>query len=283
MPLLTPEDHRFFEEQGYLVIQGLIPPADCEAVIDTMFDFLEMDRSNPDDWYRLPLKPGGMIEMYQNQALWNNRQNPRLYQAMTELRRQDKLWVSIDRAGFKPPQHPDHPEYDHKGFTHWDVDTSTLPVPFGIQGVLCLSDTDADMGGFQCIPGFHRGLEEWIATQPADRSPHQPDMTHLTAAPIPAKQGDFIVWNSRLAHGNGHNVSQKPRFSQYISMFSAKEQEEETRQHRIDCWRNRLPPGSKIFPGDPREVEQRRYPTAELTPLGRKLLGLDSWEDSAVP
>ena len=277
MPILTPEDHQHFEEQGYLVIKRLIPSADCETVIETIFDFLEMDRHNPEDWYRLPLKPGGMIEMYQNQALWNTRQNPRLYEAMRELRKTDKLWVSIDRAGFKPPQNPAHPEYDHKGFTHWDIDTSKPELPFGVQGVLCLADTDTDMGGFQCIPGFHRGLEEWIATQPADRNPHMPDMTDLTVVPIPAKQGDFIVWDSRLAHGNGHNVSKKPRFSQYISMFPAQEEKEDLRQSRVECWRNRLPPGNKTFPGDPREVEQRRYPTAELTPLGRKLLGLDRW------
>ncbi|MCW3052122.1 MAG: Protein involved in biosynthesis of mitomycin antibiotics/polyketide fumonisin [Chthonomonadales bacterium] len=281
MPILTPEDHQFFDEQGYLVIKNIIPPADCEAVVDTIFDFLEMDRQNPDDWYRLPLKPGGMIEMYQHQTMWNNRQNPRLYQALTEIRKTEKLWVSIDRVGFKPPQHPAHPEFDHKGFTHWDVDTTKRPIPFGIQGVLCLTDTDADMGGFQCIPGFHNGLEEWLDTQPADRNPYQPDMTHLTVVPIVAKQGDFVIWNSRLAHGNGHNVSQKPRFSQYISMVPAKEHEEEQRQHRIDCWRNRLPPGGKTFPGDPREIEQKRYQTAELTPLGRKLLGLDSWEDAS--
>ena len=277
MTILTSEDHLFFEKQGYLVIKNVIPTADCEAVVETIFDFLEMDRNNPDDWYRLPLKPGGMIEIYQHQALWNNRQNPRLYEAMRELRKTDKLWVSIDRVGFKPPQNPDHPDYDHKGFTHWDVDTSKLPVPFGIQGVLCLTDTDADMGGFQCIPGFHHGLEEWIATQPADRNPHMPDMTGLTVVPIPAKQGDFIVWNSRLAHGNGQNVSKKPRFSQYISMMAAQEQNEEARRHRVECWEHRLPPGNKTFPGDPREVEQRRYSTAELTPLGRKLLGLDRW------
>jgi hypothetical protein len=277
MPILTPEDHRFFEEHGYLVVKNVIPPADCEAVVETIFDFLEMDRNNPDDWYRLPLKPGGMIEIYQHQALWNNRQNPRLYEAMRELRKTDELWVSIDRVGFKPQQNPDHPDYDHRGFTHWDVDTSKLPVPFGVQGVLCLTDTDADMGGFQCIPGFHHGLEEWIATQPADRNPHMPDMTGLTVVPIPARQGDFIVWNSRLAHGNGQNVSKKPRFSQYISMMAAQEQNEEARRHRIECWEHRLPPGNKTFPGDYREIEQRRYATAELTPLGRKLLGLDHW------
>ncbi len=277
MSLLTPADHTFFEENGYLLVPNVVPKENCEAVVAAIFDFLEMKPDDPEDWYRLPLKPGGMIEMYQNQALWTNRQNPRLYEAMTELRGTGRLWVSIDRVGFKPPQHPAHPEYDHKGFTHWDIDTSKPPLRFGVQGVLCLADTDADMGGFQCIPGFHRGLEEWIATQPPDRNPRMPDLTGLTVVPIPAKQGDFIVWNNILAHGNGQNVSKKPRFSQYISFHPAQENNAEARDRRIACWKNRLPPGNNIFPGDPREVEQKRYATAELTPLGRKLLGHDSW------
>jgi len=296
MPILTADDFDFFDENGYLRIPELIPADECDAVIDAMFWFLEMDRNDPEDWYRLPLKPGGMIEMYQHQALWNVRQNPRLHQALADLLGTPELAVSIDRVGFKPPQNPAHPDYDHKGFTHWDTDTNrahigrdgslalkakpgddTPPRPFGVQGVLYLSDTEANMGGFQCIPGFHKHLDDWIAMQPADRNPRAPNMKDLTVEPIPGKRGDFVIWDVLLVHGNGHNVSSKPRFSQYVSMYPAERMSVESREHRIDCWRNRLPPGDNTFPGDPREVEQQRGTTAELTPLGRKLLGLDTW------
>jgi hypothetical protein len=53
---------------------------------------------------------------------------------------------------------------------------------------------------------------------------------------------------------------------------------EDARQHRIKCWRERLCPGGRAFPGDPRGWEAAHGETAELTPLGRKLLGLDAWE-----
>ena len=36
--------------------------------------------------------------------------------------------------------------------------------------------------------------------------------------------------------------------------------------------------GSGGFPGDPRRIEEDHGTTAELTPLGRKLLGLDLWD-----
>lgn len=277
MPQFTSDDREFFDANGYVVIPNAVPVPLCEAVITTLFDFLRMDRDNPSDWYRLPLKPGGMIEIYQHQSLWNTRQYPGLHAIFTELYGTEKLTVTIDRAGFKPPRHPDHPEYDHKGFTHWDVDTTNLPKRFGAQAVLCLSDTDSDMGGFQCIPGFHKNLEEWIATQPADRNPRMPDLTGLTVVPIPAKAGSIVIWNNRLAHGNGHNVSNKPRLSQYVSMYPADRMSDEVREQRVEQWRNRTPPYNSVFPGDPRRIEEDEGVTAELTPLGRKLLGVDRW------
>ncbi|HLI49326.1 MAG TPA: phytanoyl-CoA dioxygenase family protein [Chthonomonas sp.] len=282
MSVFTPEDLAFFEENGYVIARNVVPVELCNAVVNAIFEFLGMDPNNPEDWYRPPLKPGGMIEMYQHQALWDTRQYPRVHQAFSEIFGTPKLCVTIDRVNMKPPRHPNHPEYDHKGFIHWDVDTSKLPLPFAVQGVLCLTDTTEDMGGFQCIPGFHKGLEEWIATQPPDRNPRVPDLNALPpgkkVVPIPAKAGDLIIWINTLAHGNGHNVSNRPRFSQYISMFPAERLTEEQRQHRIHCWKNRLPPGNSVFPGDPREIEQKYQKTAELTPLGRKLLGLDPWD-----
>ncbi len=281
MPMLSETERRFFDENGYVVVPDVVAAADCDAVVEALFAFLQMDRNDSEDWYRLPLKPGGMVEIYQHQALWNNRQNPRMHALFTEILGAEQLCVTIDRVGFKPPYDPAHPDYDHKGFTHWDVDTAKLPVPFGVQGVLCLTDTSENMGGFSCVPGFHRGLEEWIAAQPADRHTRVPDLSALPpekrVTPIPARAGSMIVWNNLLLHGNGRNVGDRPRFSQYISMFPAQRLTEEKRLHRIRCWENREPPGGTTFPGDPREIEQKEFQTAELTSLGRRLLGLDPW------
>src|SRR5438128_1720442 len=130
MAIMSEADHRFFEENGYVVIPDVVNIEACEAVINALFEFLGMNRHDPENWYRLPLKPGGMVEIYQHQALWNTRQNSRMHALFTEILGTDRLCVTIDRVGFKPPYNLAHPEYDHQGFTHWDVDTSLLPVPF---------------------------------------------------------------------------------------------------------------------------------------------------------
>ena len=58
-------------------------------------------------------------------------------------------------------------------------------------------------------------------------------------------------------------------------MSPAPKDNEEGRQKRITGWRERLTGLGK----EEKEKEHLQGETAELTPLGRKLLGLDSWED----
>ncbi len=259
-------------------MRNAVGPQQLQAVIDAIWSFLGMDSGSPNDWYRAPLPPGGMVEIYQHQALWDNRQDPRVHDAFSELFGTPKLWVSLDRANLKPPRHPEHPEYDHQGFIHWDVDTRKLSsIPFGVQGVLYLTDTTEDMGGFQCVPGMHRNLAEWIKTQPKNRNPRVPDLAGRNIVSVPANAGDLVIWDRLLPHGNGRNVSNRPRLAQYITMFPAADEDEAYRQRRIRMWRSRLPPRGKAFPGDPRRWERQFSSTAELTILGRKLLGLDRW------
>ena len=278
MPVFTDADHAFFRENGYVVAHNIVPPENLRATIDLIWEFLGMDPKDPADWYRPPLSPGGMLEVYQHQALWNNRQHPQVHRAFSEILGTENLWVSFDRVNMKPPRRADHPEYDHKGFIHWDTDTSKLPKPLAVQGVLALTDTTDEMGGFQGVPELFRDLPQWVARQPAGRNPHAPDLTGFQITPIPAQAGDLVIWNTLFPHGNGHNVSGRPRLAQYITMFPAPQDNQALRQDRILRWRDRIAPNAHWAPGDPRHWEQEHAATADLTPLGRRLLGLDAWE-----
>ena len=89
--------------------------------------------------------------------------------------------------------------------------------------------------------------------------------------------GDLLIFNSLLAHGIRENKSDKVRIAQYISMMPAEENNLELRNWRIDSWKNRIAPKGYAFPGDPRKFEQKKYQTAKLNELGKKLLGLQNW------
>src|SRR4051812_12894431 len=112
MSTLSPEDHQFFEENGYVVVHNAVPQENLDAVIAAIWEFLGMDPNDPTDWYREPAHPSGMVEMYQHPAMWANRQYPRVYEAFSEILGMRKLWVSTDRVGMKPPVHPDFPKFD---------------------------------------------------------------------------------------------------------------------------------------------------------------------------
>ncbi len=285
MAILSEESVKFWDRFGYVVIHNAVPKENLEALVNAIWEFLEMDPCNPEDWYRYkpstrenrcsPISAAGMVEFYQHQALWDNRQHPKVYGAFSEILGTEKLWVSLDRANMKPPAREDKPDWCNRGMIHWDIDTSQLPIQCGVQGVLYLTDTDANQGGFQCVPRFHREFQEWVKSQPEDRNPRHPDLTGLEVKSIPGKAGDLLIWHSLLAHGNGYNTSDKPRLAQYITMSAAKEDDEKERSERVEAWQERRP--TPHWPGDSRDWEHEHQQPADLTELGRKLLGLDPW------
>ncbi|MEC8840478.1 MAG: phytanoyl-CoA dioxygenase family protein, partial [Candidatus Poribacteria bacterium] len=122
---------------------------------------------------------------------------------------------------------------------------------------------------------FHKQFYNWVKTQPADRNFHSPDLTDLEVKPIAGQAGDLLIWHRLLAHGNGYNRSKEPRLAQYITMSPAKEGNQNSRRQRIQAWQERRP--TSDWPGDPREWEHKHGTTAELTSLGKKLLGAESW------
>jgi ectoine hydroxylase-related dioxygenase (phytanoyl-CoA dioxygenase family) len=211
-----------------------------------------------------------MVEIYNHQYMWDNRQHPRVHQAFADIWGTEKLWVTIDRANLNFPQRPG---FEAKGFIHWDYDPETKPQ--NVQGVLALADqTDENMGGFQCIPELFRTYETWKLTQPEDRDHYKPDPTGFELVKVKLEAGDLLIFNSLQPHGIRPNLSSnKVRIAQYISMMPAQEDNTALREWRINSWQNREPMEGYAFPGDPLHREKQN-PVATLSPLGEKLLGL---------
>ena len=282
--VLSEEDWNFWIHNGYIVIKNAISREQAEQTADFLWEFEEKDPDNPETWYAPPraemkmkeLTGTGMVEVYNHQLLWKNRQTPRVYDAFVDIWGTEKLWVTIDRANLNLPMRPG---FEQKGFIHWDYDPETKPQ--NVQGVLALADqTDENMGGFQCIPWLYRNYDSWKLTQPEDRDRFQPDVSELEDKIVKVKMnaGDLLIFNSTEPHGIRPNKSiDKVRIAQYISMMPAEEDNEALRQWRTNSWKNRVAPEGYAFPGDPRNWEQTKYKTAELTSLGEKLLGLKDW------
>ena len=284
LKVLSEDDWKFWMHNGYIVIKNAVSREQASQTADFLWEFEEKDPNDPNTWYAPPraememkeLAGTGMVEVYNNQALWNNRQAQKVYEAFTDIWGTDKLWATIDRANLN---FPIKPGFEYKGFIHWDYDPETKPQ--NVQGVLALADqNDLDMGGFQCIPWLYRNYDSWKLGQPDDRDHFKPNVDDLKEHIVKVKldAGDLLIFNSTQPHGIRPNLSKdKVRIAQYISMMPAEEHNEELKQWRINSWKNRIAPSGYAFPGDPRNFEQEKYDRAELNELGEKLLGLKNW------
>ena len=286
MSVLSTRDLKFFEEYGYVIVRQAVPREQAEDSARALWAFAQKDPDDPESWYAEPppgpAGPDGpgvparkgtiMIEIYHQQTLWNNRTAPRVHRAFSQVMGSEKLWVSHDRASINPPSRD--PGAMEKGL-HWDADLQDRPVPFGVQGILYLNDTPEEQGAFVCVPGFHKKLEDWLDHLPRGSRTYEGDDPPRR---IGAKAGDLIIWRTALPHSAGINRGTRPRVAQYIAMEPARTDDKEARRIRIDFWRHRLTGEFALGGRYGKGREHSESPTAELTPLGRKLAGVDLWE-----
>ena len=281
---LSSDQWDFWLENGYVIIKSAVSKNQAKKTASFLWEFEEKDPKNRDTWYTSPraemkmkeLAGTGMVEVYNHQFLWENRQSEKIYKAFIDIWGTKDLWVTIDRANLNFPLHQDH---DYKGFIHWDYDPSTNPQ--NVQGVLALSDQmDQNMGGFQCIPWLYRNFDKWIIDQKKGYNPFIPDIRGLEdkIVKVGLELGDMLIFNSLLPHGIRPNLTaDKVRIAQYISMMPAQNENSELRDWRIKSWKDRIAPEGYAFPGDPRNWEKIKYKKAKLSSLGEKLLGLKKW------
>jgi hypothetical protein len=216
----------------------------------------------------------GVVPLHQPQAFWDLRQLPGLHALFAGLLGTERLWVSMDRASFKPGGR----RLANESQLHWDLNPREWLGRLHLQGVLCLTDTAAGQGGFECSPGLFRALPEYLARHPTAGKAGAYDGERVKGSwptvAVEAKAGDIIVWSSLLPHRSGPNRSDRDRLAVYITYFP--EGSESERRERIANWSERRAPA--WWRKWPVKNAPEPGPPAELTPLGKKLLGLERWE-----
>ncbi len=85
--VLSIDDWHFWRENGYVVIKHAIPRAQAKKTADFLWEFEDKDPYDESTWYTAPraememkeLVGTGMVEVYNHQYLWENRQSQRVY------------------------------------------------------------------------------------------------------------------------------------------------------------------------------------------------------------
>ena len=276
------------DEDGYTVIESLVPAEVCQASIDAICEFMNVDQNDRRTWYKdHPINTSGTVPMHHHPAFWQLRQEPGIYDAFRRFLGEDDLWVSMDRASFKPPCRYDLPQYgSDRNRMHWDYDFRNQPHKV-YQGLVYLTDTKKEQGAFCCLPeiyrqmadksfGFER-LEKFSVNGLYLEDVHAFGDDQLTRVDAPA--GSLVIFDSRLPHGNVPSHFVEPRFAQFVTMYKADSTEHvpavlyQTREERIECYTKCVPPGWLRGWNGQKEVEP--FVPAPLTALGRRLVGLD--------
>lgn len=215
---LTEAQLSHWDEQGYLIIPGVLSPEEAAEARSAIWDYLQMQDGDPESWY----KPAGemrkiMVQLFAHPAFEVARQSPFVRAIFQQLWQRDDLVVTTDRVGFNPPETP---QWQFPGPSiHWDVELQA-PIPFGTQALIYLTDVAEHQGAFCCVPGFHKRIDQWLAQQPKGIDLQKQDWAQWPVKPIAAKAGDLIIWHHALPHGSSPNRADFPRMVQYINMYA---------------------------------------------------------------
>ena len=220
--VLDADDLARWDVDGVVVLRAAITRDEAKAVEGLLWRQLGANPDDPASWYGRTTQ-GIMLQYFQAPVMEAARRSPRLHKAFAQLYDTADLWATTDRLGFNPPETPHHPFPGPH--LHWDVSLAQ-PVPLSMGGILYLTDTAADQGALQVVPGFHHRLAPWLATL-GDVDPRQVDLSG-EATTAPGNAGDLVIWRGEILHGASPNRARRPRMVQYVAMYRPDWVEHET-------------------------------------------------------
>ncbi len=216
-PVLSEADLAFWAENGYVIVTGAAPPEACAALEQAIYEHLGASPGDPDSWYGLGLTQGIMVGLHHAPGIAQIHASPRIHKAYAQLIGTPDLVMTADRCGFNAPVRPDAPYQGPR--LHLDLDDYSTPITPGLQGILYLTDTDAQQGAFRCVPGFQHRIDAWVAGLPSGADPTLEDLEPFGPRAIAAGAGDLIIWSAALPHGPQPNTAERPRIVHYLTMY----------------------------------------------------------------
>ncbi len=259
-----------------MVIRNVVPANLTGNAVREIAAFVGADLADSATWYGAPPQLDGVVPMHHAQSQWDIRQCPNLYQVFTEFFETPRLMLDINRCIFRPPVHPDLPDFSH-GTIHWDADPR---LEDSLQAVVLLTDVGRDGGGFQCLPEVYQNLDAWLERYALrdDFDFFNPGLNHWKTTQIEGKAGDVILWSTKLPHGSATNLSSCPRIAAFVTMqpLADEWQLRESMKTSMKTWwlTKRAPDHWRGMPG---QVDPEPGVPAVLSELGLKLIGVLPW------
>jgi hypothetical protein len=216
--MLTEEQRQSYEEDGYLLVSGLIPAEIAAAAEAAMWRLLGVSPTDREAWAELP-RGHGSFDSPELVACYT----PEFVAAAAQLAREEPGTLRPPRAGYainvfpQPgPWNPPSPHVDHAIKEHGH---KTFPRAFRIAAMTFLSDVPVHGGGTVVWPGSHRRLEALARSEPERYELMWAlnqcirDLDLGEPVELTPRQGDVLFYHYLCAHAGSMNVSDRPRFA----------------------------------------------------------------------
>jgi len=271
-PVLCEAEVTQFWEQGYLLLRGVLPRDEAERYRQLILDVVPRDLTLPADWG----SARGRIKPYHSNRddCWDTPEllalfaNERLVAIVAQLLETTRLRVFDGSLGITLR---DDAGEDRGRSQNLHLDCSVPPsVAFAftleevqLGGCFYFSKVEPGGGGIHVVPRGHRLVEEEARAVPNGRHLYEDwkNLGDLDSVEVTGDPGDFVLLHHLMPHAASYNRRPTARVAQFLRFVR------EDQPHGY----GRLPP--------------RQYSQAQLdaiSPLGRCLLGLDSWGQQAT-
>lgn len=266
---LTDAEVTTFWNDGYLLIKGALDRAEAERYRQVILGMVPRDLSMPSQWsaWMGRLKPyrASGDQTFDTPELLPLFGNERVYAVVSQLLQSHRLRAFDGSLGVTMRNDA---QSDARLSQTLHIDASvpndvdnflfTLPE-IQLGGCYYLTDVEPDGGGIHVVPGGHRIVEAEARSQPQGRHLHSnwKKITHLDSVEVTGEAGDFALLHHLMPHGASHNRRSTARVAQFM------------RYARADH-----PHGAGSKP--PRPYNQAQLDA--MTPLTRRLLGLEPWD-----
>jgi ectoine hydroxylase-related dioxygenase (phytanoyl-CoA dioxygenase family) len=269
--VLTDEEVAQYQEQGYVLVKGVLSPAESARYRQIILDMVPRDLTIPTHWGAnagriKPYHEDGR-QSFETPELLPLLFNERLYAAAVQLLGDHRLrafdaslGITIRNASSRDNPLSQTPHLDCS--VPADVPFRFTPEEVQVGGCYYFTEVLPTGGGIHVMPGGHRWVEEQVRAAGGGLDGRRlfdgwKRLADVETVEVTGGAGDFALLHHLMPHGASHNRLPTARVAQF------------TRFTRADH------PHYPQRPAEPGRWSSEQL--AVMTPLGRRLLGVDPW------
>jgi phytanoyl-CoA hydroxylase len=210
---LTPDQISFYQQNGYVHVQGLLTPEEAGSYRAELHELADRLGSNDATWSSVRGSDTRITHChdvhFRSAAFTRLLVDPRLTGIAQDIigpnvqLHHNKMFIKPPEKGSPFPMHQDYPYFPHERH-------SMIAV------IIHFDDAPDEKGCLRVYPGTHKLGP--IEAEGDDHHAPEDKYPIAGATPIPAKAGDAIFLSYLLVHGSGVNVSSEPRTTLLIQM-----------------------------------------------------------------